>query len=437
MKRKIGTYLMAFAVAAGLCGCGSKAKPEVSLIVKVPTMGMNCVSNSNIVSCQDFMDFATEKFAAAYESADVSMRVEVFDYIDESDPILGAYGTEEAADVLYEGYFNMAAYISEGHVVPLDDIITDEIRKDISESAWAQSMKNGKTYMMPYLSMQNILIYNKRLFMECGLERFLPDELEIQNWTIEEWEIILDTLAEKLPDGSYPMLMYGMNNQGDTHIMSLIRAFGSGIFDEDGNFDFESEEAVRGLEWIQGGVGRGWYPPHPENIELVDNQQLFENGLLGIYLFNNANFMLYDDIETDYGYVNFPGNIATSFITGFEVFDNGDPLKVQVSKDFVKFIYEDEELLELSAGSIPESRTVAAKYAGQIMMLAEFSANEVNVVDFMNNSPNWQGSENSVRNVFWPKIHELLRGRTTPKECAAALNQDCNAAIHVKTSFHE
>ena len=38
--------------------------------------------------------------------------------------------------------------------------------------------------------------------------------------------------------------------------MSLIRAFGSGIFDEDGNFDFESEEAVRGLEWIQGGVRR-------------------------------------------------------------------------------------------------------------------------------------------------------------------------------------
>ena len=62
---------------------------------------------------------------------------------------------------------------------------------------------------------------------------------------------------------------------------------------------------------------------------------------------------------------------------------------------------------------------------------------EVNVVDFMNNSPNWQGSENSVRNVFWPNIHKLLMGKTTPKECAADLNRDCNAAIHVKTSFHE
>lgn len=86
MKRKVGTYLMAFAVAAGLCGCGAKAKPEVSLIVKVPTMGMNCVSNSNIVSCQDFMDYAAEKFVAVYEAADVSMRIEVFDYVDENEP---------------------------------------------------------------------------------------------------------------------------------------------------------------------------------------------------------------------------------------------------------------------------------------------------------------------------------------------------------------
>ena len=108
MKRKVGTYLMAFAVAAGLCGCGAKAKPEVSLIVKVPTMGMNCVSNSNIVSCQDFMDYAAEKFVAVYEAADVSMRIEVFDYVDENEAILGAYGTEDAVDILYEGYFNLS-----------------------------------------------------------------------------------------------------------------------------------------------------------------------------------------------------------------------------------------------------------------------------------------------------------------------------------------
>ena len=82
--------------------------------------------------------------------------------------------------------------------------------------------------------------------------------------------------------------------------------------------------------------------------------------------------------------MNFPGNLATSFITGFEVFDNG--------------------------------------------------------VDFMNNSPNWQGNDTSVRSVFWPNIHEMLTGAITPQECAEALNEACNAALqtgHENSKLHE
>ena len=113
-------------------------------------------------------------------------------------------------------------------------------------------------------------------------------------------------------------------------------------------------EAVQGLKWIQDGVERGWYAPHPELLEIMDLQQLFQADRLAIYMFNNASYMLYDNIEEEYGFVNFPGNIATSFITGFEVFDNGDEMKIQVAKDFLKYIYEDEELMDISAGNIPE-----------------------------------------------------------------------------------
>jgi multiple sugar transport system substrate-binding protein len=62
-------------------------------------------------------------------------------------------------------------------------------------------------------------------------------------------------------------------------------------------------------------------------------------------------------------------------------------------------------------------------------MLDEFVKNSVNVVDFMNSSPNWQGSPTSVRNVFWPNIHKLLLGIVTPAECAAALDRDCNYSL--------
>ncbi len=440
MKR--GTVLLSALMLAGLltlsgCADRSEAKPEVTLIVKTPTLPINTVGTLNVDTSQEFLDLAGERFAASYDKADVVVRVEVFDYVDENEAIIGAYGTDDAVDVLYEGYFNMAAYVLEGNVVSLDDIISDEIRSDISDAAWARSMKNGKTYMMPFLSMQNIMIYNKKLFKQCGLQEFCADDEEIHNWTLEEWETILDTLAEKLPEGSYAMPMYANNNQGDTHIMSYIRAFGSTIFDSEGNFDFQNPKAVQGLRWIQDGVDRGWYAPHPELLEMADMQQLFEADRLALYIFNNANYQLYDNVKENYGFVNFPGNIATSFITGFEVFDNGDELKVQAAKDFLRFIYEDEELMGVSAGNIPESRRVAEKYADQIIMLPQFSKNADNVIDFMNFSPNWQGSDNSVRSVFWVHIHELLAGRLTPEECAANLDRDCNAAIHVDAYLHD
>ena len=115
----------------------------------------------------------------------------------------------------------------------------------------------------------------------------------------------------------------------------------------------------------------------------------------------------------------------------------GDEMKIQVAKDFLKYIYEDEELMDISAGNIPESKRVAEKYADEIVMLRQFSENVDNVIDFMNSSPNWQGQDNSVRSVCWPHIHKLLAGNTTPEECAANLNRDCNAAIEVEISLHD
>jgi multiple sugar transport system substrate-binding protein len=393
-------------------------------------MALNSLSNPDIADAQQFLEYAGELFSAQYDKANVTVDVQLFDLVDEIAAVSGTFDTDSALDVLYEDYFNMTAYVHTGRVVPMDDVISDEVREDIDSAAWDMSMTDGKTYMMPFLSRQNIIIYNMDLLKQCGLEEFVSYEEEIQNWTIDEWEYILDTLAENLPECVYPMFMYAKNNQGDTHIMSLMRAFGGSIFDEDGNFNFTEDATVRAIEWIQGGVERGWYPPHAENLEITDAQELFNNNQLAFYIFNSANSAMYDDLS-EYGYVNFPGSVATSFVTGFEVFDNGDEAKVQAAKDFVEFIFENDELMELSSGNIPVSHRVSEKYADEIFMAEQFAANTANVVDFMNSSPNWQGDESSVRSVFWKDIHELLLGTVTAQECAEALDADCNAALQV------
>lgn len=315
--RELRRVIVLFAAAVCLLsGCGAGVRPEgasgqgkqdVTIILKAPAQEMNCVSNPEITNTQAFLERVGQAFAAQYEDANVTVDVKMFALADEVSAITETFDTEDAPDILYEGYFNMAGYIHTGRVVPLDDMITDAIRADIYDSAWTISMTNGNTYMMPFLTMQNILIYNKAYFRSCGLDSYCGEGTEIQNWTMDEWTEILDTLAANLPEDVHPLAMYGKNNQGDTHIMSYLRAFGSEIFDANGNFDLESPEAVQALTWLQSGVERGWYPPHPENLEMKDCSELFSTKKLVLYNFNGANKSLYDDLS-NYGFVNYPGD---------------------------------------------------------------------------------------------------------------------------------
>ncbi|MFR2691575.1 MAG: hypothetical protein ACLTBV_11040 [Enterocloster bolteae] len=92
--------------------------------------------------------------AAAYrkEHPNVTIDTVVFALTDEDAYITDCFDTEDAADILYEGYFNMAGYVHTGRVVPLDDIISDSVKEDIPDSMWTMSRTNGKTYMMPFTS---------------------------------------------------------------------------------------------------------------------------------------------------------------------------------------------------------------------------------------------------------------------------------------------
>ena len=323
-------------------------------------------------------------------------------------------------------------------MVPLDDIITEELRADVDDMLWKMSQMDGKTYMLPYYSLQNTLIYNKNLFRQCGLAEYIGEEGTIQSWTPEEWEDILATLAEKLPEMTYPMLMYAKNDQGDTHIMTLLRSKGSPFFNENGRFNLNTKEGIAALQWIADSYQKGYFPAGCENMEIIDCSNLFTNNQLAIYMANSATLPGMDRHST--GVANFPSpdgkGYNTSFVTGFEIFDNGDPEKVQAAKDFLRYFISNEELMNYAQVGIPASNATAERVSKHIFMQEAYNANTGNTVDFTANNPNWRG----VRDVFYTHIHELLAGTKTPQEAAEALDADCNAAIETgweNSKLHE
>ena len=422
-----------------LTGCrGQEAeKQQITLRVKLPPLTV-ANADTGIADSYEVLKKAGEEFAAQYKDYDVTVEVVKFGYTEEDEYIAGCFDTEDAVDILFEGYFNMAGYIHTGRVVPLDDIITEEMRADVDDMLWKMSQVDGKTYMLPYYSLQNTLIYNKNLFRQCGLEEYIGEDGTIQSWTPEEWERILSTLAEKLPEMTYPMLMYAKNDQGDTHIMTLLRSKGSPFFDENGRFHLNTEEGIAALQWIADSYQKGYFPDGCEKMEIIDCSDLFTNDQLAIYMANSATSLIID--RDGAGLVNFPSldgkGYNTSFVTGFAIFDNGDQEKIQVAKDFLRYFMSDEELMNYAQVGIPASKATIERVSEHIFMQEAYTANASNTVDFTANNPNWRG----VRDVFYPHIHELLAGTKTPQEVAEAIDTDCNAAIETgweNSKLHE
>ena len=344
------------------------------------------------------------------------------------------------SNILYEEYFNMSTYVHTGKVVPIDDIITEEIRNDIDDSYWDISTLNGKTYMMPYLGMQNTLCYNKELFKQAGLEKYITDEDVIQNWSLEDWEVILSNLHSKLPSNKYTMLMYGKNEIGDTHVITLLRSRGSTFFDENGRVKLTTPEGIKAVQWLMDCNKKGYFPANAESLEINDCYELFTNGQLAIYINNAVLDSSISQSGINYGHVNFPSvdgkGFNTTFLTGFEVFDNGDEEKLKVAKDFIKFIYETEELLDYSAGAIPCSNKVALKYADVLKDKQKYIDNNKQGWNFTGNVPEWR----KVREVFYKDVRELLYGEKTAEEIAKQIEDDCNKAInegYAESKLHE
>ena len=136
---------------------------------------------------------------------------------------------------------------------------------------------------------------------------------------------------------------------------------------------------------------------------------------------NNASITRYGDAV---GLVNFPGpdadGSATAFASGFQIFDNGDAEKLQVARDFLSFVYGDGHWLDYAAGAIPASKRVSDRYGADIPFYDLFRANAGNVWDFTGNNPDTQ----TVREIFYTGIHDLLMGKTTPEECAACESEE-------------
>ena len=116
---------------------------------------------------------------------------------------------------------------------------------------------------------------------------------------------------------------------------------------------------------------------------------------------------------------------ATTYLNGFIVFDNKDAARAKAAKDFIRYIYDEEELLKYARSGIPVNKSYVQKHGKQLDYITMYQKNEHNVVNNLNEKPNWEG----VRAVFHTYIQELLLKNRSIEEIAEAMDDSVNEAI--------
>lgn len=224
----------------------------MKLVIKTPPIGLGNVPGVGETEAADMLAVAAERFQAQYEGCEVDFEISRYDYLDEQAQLADKYGTAEATDLFFSGSWNTPLYVQRGWLVSLDDIIDEALRADIDESIWEQNSIDGKVYTMPFHQLQNTLMVNRERMEAAGLEEYIPLDGSMAQWSTQEFDYICQTLAESIADeNTFAFMMYAANNQGDSHIMTLLRAYGCPLYDENGNFAVNTPEGIEALAWIK------------------------------------------------------------------------------------------------------------------------------------------------------------------------------------------
>ncbi|MFQ9873190.1 MAG: ABC transporter substrate-binding protein [Oscillospiraceae bacterium] len=432
-KTKLFCALLAAVLCLALASCQGQTPAEpkkVTLTIKTPPIGLGTIPGVGEAEVYDMLIAAADRFQAQYGEYDVQFNISRYDYLDEQMQLADKYGTPEAADIFFAGSWNVPLYVKRGWLVPLDSLIDAELRADIDESIWKQNSIDGQVYTMPFHQLQNTLMVNRAMMQAAGLEEYIPQGDSVAHWSIEEFNLICQKLNETMNnENTFAFMMYAANNQGNSHIMTLLRAYGCPLYDENGNFTVNTPEGIQALTWIKEMDAQGITPKGAENLELLDCVNLFYNGQLAMCVGNLTNLWDARNKGLDVFTANFPDLSGAGYCAagsnGLCVFDNGDESKIQVAKDFIRFLYTDEEVMKYTLGTLPVNNSIVEKYGDYIWMLRAYGENTQNAVDNIRGSLNWQG----VRDVFYPNIRDLLMGTKSPEEVAAAIDESCNAAL--------
>ena len=353
---------------------------------------------------------------------DIKVTVEYLDYTNGDDQVNTAIEGGSAPDLIMEGPERLVAnWGAKGVMAPLNDLWTDDAKKDIYESV-ESACKNdaGDYYEYPLCMTAHCMAVNMTKVKEVGADQYI--DTDKHTWSTDGFLKTVDALY----NGGYENVaaIYCAGQGGDQGTRAIINNMYGGTFTDAAHTKYtaDSAENIKAIQTLHDTKGINF----DASIAGGDEITLFRNGTLQMAFCWNIAQQLNAD-NNDAGLTNdgdeilfmaFPSEKATDTklcggIWGFGVFDNGDANKIEASKLFIKYMADSAEGTPdavLSSTYFPVRDTVEGKdltgLYGDVQTMSDYSTLMQYLGDYYQVTPGWA----EARTAWWNMLQQVGSG---------------------------
>ncbi len=365
MKRLVSLGLAVILAIGLLAGCATNASGSQAATTTAQGQSSAATTAAGSgkveITAWFFPDFATqdgevgkyERAAIAAFNAkypDITVKLDMIDFTSGPEKITTAIASKTAPDVIFDAPGRIIAWGRQSVLAPLDDLFTDDFKKDVNNANIINSCSSGDHfYMYPMSVAPFVMAYNKTLLEKEGLLDMLNTKGD-RTWTTEQFDALNKALAAK---GYKNAIAFCKDQGGDQGTRAFIaNLYSSTVSAPDlSKYTINDANGVKALQYTLDAI-------KAKTLEAGlaynggDSIQQFIKGTVSSSLLwspvqDKAFAKNLTEANIEVIQVPLPSDdgkpTATEFlVNGLCVFNNGNDEKIAAAKKFITFLCDDK-----------------------------------------------------------------------------------------------
>ena len=179
----------------------------------------------------NLLQAAMTDLIASFQKANpnIQVQLEAFPFAEYHQKVSTAFAGGDPPDVFWMD-IRTPSFAQQGVLLPLDQYITDQNRKDYIPAAWTEAMYQGKTYGVPMHELTEALYVNTKMAQDAGID--LPKTVETA-WTWDQFTDVAKKLTKRSGDQT-SVWGFGVQRQlQDWSVLPIVYQHGGKVISDD------------------------------------------------------------------------------------------------------------------------------------------------------------------------------------------------------------